>query len=548
MDRLLDYLNESPTIFYILKKDGGCWKLEYVTNNVVKIYGKSAEDFLKGRYFYEDFIHKVDLKKFKEEASKISKLKTNEFTYEPYRIINNRNIVWVNHTTKIIRDSNGKPCYYYGYITDITKQKELNIKLSSTTNILDSIFNNSFNFIVLLDNKGKLLKANNTSLKIINKKEEEVLGMYFWKLPWWEHYMEKELELLRDEINTVNKGICLKNHKFYYNTKGDKIYIDFSYSPVFDNEKNVCYILCEGHDITQAINTQKKLDQYVKIINDNVYISISDVDGNIINLSDAYCRLTGYSKDELIGKKHSIFKHPDSDSKIFTELWDTISRGRLWKGEHKNIKKDGTTFWVENSITPNFDEFNKIIAYTSIYNDITDKKEISQLLVTDYLTKIHNRRYFNDIFDLELRRAQRKHENFILIILDIDYFKQYNDTYGHDAGDKALIKVATKLKNTLNRANDFVFRLGGEEFGIITSKLNEPDVKELNKKILNCISDLMIENTGSEVSKYLTLSLGVVIVEPDTNLIQNEIYKLADLALYEAKRKGRNQAVIFDKN
>ncbi|PLY05319.1 MAG: hypothetical protein C0625_14930 [Arcobacter sp.] len=544
MEKVLQYLNASPTVFFILKKINGLWELEYVTDNVIKIYGKTADDFLKRKYYHSDFIHKVDLKRFNQEASSISKIEEDEFTYEPYRIVKGSQIIWLNHTTKIIRDKNGDVNAYYGYLTDITKQKQLYNELSNTSNILDSIFNNSFNFILLLDNKGKLLKANQTSLQIVGLEEKNVIGKYFWNLPWWSYYSEKEKESLIKDISLISLGSTLKEHKYYFNTLNKRIEVDFCFSPVFDDEGNVTYILCEAHDITQSINTQKKLDQYINIVNEHVYISISDLNGRVVNISDAYCKLTGYLRDELMGKNHNIFKHPDNDDQTFVELWETITKGRLWKGEHKNIKKDGSFFWVENSITPNFDEKGNITGYTSIYNDITDKKEISELLITDYLTKIYNRRHFNTMFNLELKRSHRDKNNFVLMILDIDYFKQYNDTYGHAAGDIALEKVANTLKYTLNRAEDFVFRLGGEEFGVITSKVNINGVKILANRLKESIQNLNIKHESSVVCNYLSISIGIKIVEPTSKLSQNDIYKLADKSLYKAKEEGRNKLVI----
>ncbi|WP_072680609.1 diguanylate cyclase [Arcobacter sp. LA11] len=548
MNKLLHYLNESPTVFFILKKDDGLWELEYVTDNVINIYGKTSEDFLNKKYHHEDFIHKVDLKKFNDEASKISRIEGDTFNYTPYRVLKGSMTSWISHTTKIIRDEDGKPKFYYGYITDITDQKNLNEKLNNVNTVLDSIFNNSFNLILLLDNRGKLIKANETSLEIAGYKEQDVINRYFWDLPWWNYCTSEEKDILREEINIVKMGSSLKNNKHYYDTTGQKIEVDFCFSPVFDRDLNVTHILCEAHDITQSKNIQKRLDQYMRIVNDNVYITISDLTGKIVNVSDAYCKLTGYLRDELIDKKHSIFRHPDTEGYVFKELWSTINKGRLWKGEHKNRKKDGSTFWVENSITPNLDENGNITGYTSIYNDITDKKEISELLITDYLTKIYNRRHFNDIFEIELKRARRDQENFILMVLDIDYFKQYNDTYGHDAGDKALQLVANSLKYTLNRAHDFVFRLGGEEFGIITSKIGISGVKTLANKLKQSIENLEIEHKGNKVSNFITISIGTKIVSPESVLNQNDIYKLADNALYEAKDFGRNRAVISKKD
>jgi len=417
MSKLIEYLNQSPTVFFILKKTK-TWELEYVTENVVNIYGHKAKRFLEKEISHEDFIHKDDLQNFINEAKQVSRCQSNEFVYKPYRIVRGNDIVWVNHITKIIRDDKGNPSYYFGYLTDIT-------------------------------------------------------------------HME---------------------------------------------------------------NTKRNLEEYISIVNENVLISRTDTKGVINHVSDAYCKFTGYLKEELIGKTHSLLKHPDNSKETFSALWNTIKKGNPWKGEIKNIKKDGTVFWVENSINADLDEEGNIIGYTSIYYDITDKKEISELLITDFLTKIYNRRHFNTVFDLELKRSIRHKKSFVLMILDIDFFKQYNDTYGHDAGDKVLSTVALALKNTLKRSEDFVFRLGGEEFGIITSSIDKEGLFILARKLRQSIHNLQIEHSQSNTDKYLTISIGMKLINYDSALCQNDIYKLADEALYKAKEGGRNKAILCTKD
>lgn len=540
MDNLLHYLNQSPTVFFILKKDTN-WRLEYVTNNVLDIYGHKAQDFLDNKIRHEDFIHKDDLNNFLFQRVQVSKTENDEFIYKPYRIVKNNQVIWVSHITKIIRNENGDISHYYGYITDITAEKQLYNQLELTENILDTIFNNSFNSIVLLDRDSKILKINDTSLHILNQKESAVIGKKLSSLSWWKDSTRQNIDL---EVSIAAQGTSLQNKKVYIDGDNNERFVDFSYTPIFDDNSEVIYIACEGHDITQAELTRKSLEQYVKIVNENILISIADKDGFIVDLSDAYSKFTGYSKKELIGKKHNIFKHPENDEYIFRELWETILKGRIWKGEHQNIKKDGSMFWVENSITPNVNDDGNIVGFTSIYNDITDKKEISKLLITDYLTKIYNRRHFNTTFDIELKRNKRDSKNLILMILDIDYFKQYNDTYGHDAGDKVLHEVAQALKYTLKRSHDFVFRLGGEEFGIITSGIDLAGIEVLSNSLRHSIEHLEIEHKASDVNEFLTISIGVKMVECTSILSQNDIYQLADKALYKAKNKGRNTAVI----
>ncbi len=225
-------------------------------------------------------------------------------------------------------------------------------------------------------------------------------------------------------------------------------------------------------------------------------------------------------------------------------MWSTILKGYIWKGEHLNIKKDGSEIWVENTITPNFDENKNIVGFTSLYNDITDKKKIAQISITDFLTSLYNRRHFNAIFELELKRAKRDNKNFVLMILDIDFFKQYNDTYGHDKGDEVLKNISLALKDTLKRASDYIFRLGGEEFAIITSDIQYIGLVRLCNRLLKSVSDLKIEHRSSSINDFVSISIGAKIIKSNSAFSETKIFKLADNALYEAKELGRNKAVI----
>jgi diguanylate cyclase (GGDEF)-like protein/PAS domain S-box-containing protein len=297
-------------------------------------------------------------------------------------------------------------------------------------------------------------------------------------------------------------------------------------------------------DITEYQKTKKNLNQYFNIINENVLICVTDTKGKILDVSNAYCKLTGYKKEELINHTHRILKHPDSKEN-YRDLWETINQGAIWKGEHQNIKKDGSSFWVENSITPNYDDNHNIIGFTSIYNDITDKKKIIELSITDHLTKLYNRRHFNYIFDIELKRAKREQHSFALMILDIDYFKQYNDSYGHIEGDNILVNISKAIKDSLKRPQDFSFRIGGEEFAIITTNCTKDGLEKLIDKIFNAIENLNIEHKSSKVKNNISISMGIKYFEKiPLELNQNTIFKEADDLLYEAKENGRDRYII----
>lgn len=295
-------------------------------------------------------------------------------------------------------------------------------------------------------------------------------------------------------------------------------------------------------------NLQRELNNSLKIMDEYVISSITDENGVITNASNAMCKISGYSREELVGKCHSLLKHEDMSEKFFEDLWKTIQSGKTWKGEMKNLKKNGDVYWVDTVITPNKDLNGNVIGYSSVRYDITNKKKVELLSITDQLTGLYNRRHFNEVFQLEIKNSIRQELKLSFLMLDIDYFKQYNDTYGHQLGDEALISVSSQLKQTLLRYNDFVFRLGGEEFGIVISTDKCEDTIAIAEKVRKAIFALKIEHSASKASDVLSISIGVICVDfakkENYNYTMDDLYKLADDELYRAKEGGRNRVSV----
>jgi diguanylate cyclase (GGDEF)-like protein len=164
--------------------------------------------------------------------------------------------------------------------------------------------------------------------------------------------------------------------------------------------------------------------------------------------------------------------------------------------------------------------------------------------VTDGLTKLYNRAYFDVIFDKMTAISREYNSNSAFIMIDIDFFKQYNDTYGHDKGDEVLKAFARTLKQYFNRELEYVFRLGGEEFGVIMFDTDEKIVRSCLDGIMAALADLKIPHEKNQASKYVTASMGVIIVTPNTTKIPRELYKEADQKLYQSKQNGRNRYTI----
>lgn len=289
----------------------------------------------------------------------------------------------------------------------------------------------------------------------------------------------------------------------------------------------------------------KELKRYIEIIDKNVITSKTDTKGIITYASHAFCEVSGYTKEELIGKPHNIVRHQDTPQEIFKDMWETLEKGGVWSGEVKNLKKDGGHYWVDVTISPLFDDGGKTKEYVAIRHDVTIQKELESTLDkltemtirshTDALTGLHNRNKLNEAINSEIARSVRYGKPFSLAIMDVDHFKSINDTYGHLEGDFVLKEIAKIISNK-TRKSDVVGRWGGEEFLIIFIDSTIENAKNKCDKIRHWIE---LHDYG--IVPRVTASFGVAgYCNGDT--IESLIAR-ADKALYVAKETGRNKIV-----
>ncbi|WP_457749032.1 sensor domain-containing diguanylate cyclase [Sulfurimonas sp.] len=229
------------------------------------------------------------------------------------------------------------------------------------------------------------------------------------------------------------------------------------------------------------------------------------------------------------------------------EVKATLQEKKNLEGELKYTQKDGRETWFQESIMPILDDDGKKIGEVIVRYDITEKKKFEKMSITDPLTELYNRRYFNKVLTREIKRSQRDQTHLALLMIDVDYFKKYNDSYGHKAGDNVLIAIANSLKNSSKRASDFVFRLGGEEFAILFNIENETKAFAFAELVRKNIQALQIPHSNSKISKYITISIGLLVVDFKNEMVdENGFYTMADDALYQAKAAGRNQVIMHE--
>lgn len=290
-------------------------------------------------------------------------------------------------------------------------------------------------------------------------------------------------------------------------------------------------------DVNRGLQRKnEELERLHDVMSRYVPISKTDAQGVITYANEALCEMTGYPHEELMGRSHSILRHPDTDELVYSRLWRTIAAGSVWSDVLQNRKKDGVPYWVNVHIHPDYDSNGRKTGYTAIYENITDKIKLEKLASTDSLTKIYNRNKFNEVLSRRLLEIKRYDETFSLILCDLDHFKEVNDVYGHKYGDKVLQKFVAVARQGL-RKSDFFARWGGEEFVIL---LPHTELKEAQQTALK-IKELL-ENTIFESIAKITASFGVTEVRADDS--EATLFERVDKAMYRAKAEGRNRISV----
>ena len=322
--------------------------------------------------------------------------------------------------------------------------------------------------------------------------------------------------------------------------------LSFLQEPIYD-EDDIIFMADSAALTLNKTQKDKRNASLLNTINESVITSSTNKQGIITYVSDAFIDISGFERKDLIGNTHNVVRHPDMSSDVFADMWKHITAAQTWHGEVKNRTKDGGYYWVDVTITPDLDFYGNILGYTAIRQDITAKKLVEEISITDALTGIYNRRHFDHTLTLHLDLAKRDKKNLVFVLIDIDHFKQYNDTYGHQDGDTALIATAKALNSMMKRPNDFAFRIGGEEFGLLFDAKNLDDAVSFANLARETVEALKINHSGNSASKFLTISMGMFFFNPEKDSLdikEEEIYNKADKALYEAKESGRNKLVV----
>lgn len=307
------------------------------------------------------------------------------------------------------------------------------------------------------------------------------------------------------------------------------------------------------HDITERKAAEDEMRIAAITFETSEAIVVTDVNGTIMRVNDAFSRVTGYSAAEMIGKNMRVLKSGKHPAEFFREMWATIARDGCWSGEIWNKRKNGDIYPEWLNIRSVKDGAGQNTHYVGSFNDISDRKEseasIMQLAFYDHLTALPNRRLLLDRLWHAQAASERSRTFGAMMFLDLDNFKTVNDTMGHGAGDLLLIEAARRIQAAI-RDTDTVARFGGDEFIILLEGLDTSQeraaeqAKTVGDKLLSVLGEPYDLN-GKEVNCSVSIGMNLFLGrETDSD----ELLKQADVAMYQAKKSGRNAQSFFDRN
>ncbi|HEX5330645.1 sensor domain-containing phosphodiesterase [Sulfuricurvum sp.] len=278
----------------------------------------------------------------------------------------------------------------------------------------------------------------------------------------------------------------------------------------------------------------KMLDQYKMVLDESSIVSKTNKKGIITYVNDEFCKVSGFSREELIGKSHNIGRHPDNSKTLFKDLWKTIKAGKVWKNTFKNKTKDGNEYYVKSVIAPIFDDEGKIVEYISARKDVSElikKDEIIQRQLKDPLTHLKNRTaLLNDL--------ENSGDEVILMLVNIDRFSTINDYFGYQIGDELLKLFASRLIDTTVHSQ--LYRISGDEFAIIcVDRTFDDELRDHAIDHINKLENFKYNIAGYDIS--INVSGGVA------HATYSDVYNLAHMALKEAKEL-QEKLIFFNDN
>jgi diguanylate cyclase (GGDEF)-like protein/PAS domain S-box-containing protein len=431
-----------------------------------------------------------------------------------------------------------------GLCFDVTAYQDGEAEAEQSARHMIALLQQTRLIAVVLDTQGRVQFSNGGLCRLLDYGGAELMDCRLFE----QHLADRD----RDLLATLYPGGTQNPHfptefesELCTHTKEPR-YVSWHTVLLRDISGRIKSTILIGDDVTQLRLTEQQFSLSSKIFEATHHaMVITDLGGTIVAVNNAFTMLTGYSEAEALGRNPSLLQSGRHDQAFYRQLWEQLVATGYWHGDIWDRRKDGRIYPKYLSISVIKDGAGKPTHYAGLFCDISERKTVEErldyLAHYDALTGIPNRCLLLDRLEQEAERSTRQQTKLGLLYLDLDHFKQVNDSLGHAAGDELLKEVALRLK-TCVRAVDTVARLGGDEFVVLISDIKEhDDLARVSTKMLNA---LMVPCKIEGESVLASPSIGISIYPDDCSDV-HDLLKHADTAMYRVKQSGRGFYKFF---
>ena len=408
----------------------------------------------------------------------------------------------------------------------------------------ETVLHNLADGVICFDRQGRVILFNRVAVEIFGYSAAELINNDITVL----FSKKSESEDCISVSSLIASGVGNTNHIVQdligRRKDGGFCYMDLSVSEM--ELGGVSLFIGIMHDITERHRSERELSLASKVFeNMGEAIGVTDADNNYISINPAFTRITGYTPEEVIGKNPRFMSSGRQDNVFYERFWETLNTTGYWQGELWDRRKNGEEYPKWLSIVAVKDAKERLQNHIAVFSDISERKasdeRINYMAHFDALTALPNRVLLHDRLLQAITKAPRHRKKVAVLFLDLDRFKNINDTLGHSFGDLLLQSVAERLTASV-RSSDTVSRLGGDEFIVILHDLGETSHAAIAaQKIIDSLSNRFLIR---ELELHTTVSIGISIF-PDDGMANEELISNADVAMYRAKEIGRNNYQFF---
>jgi len=450
----------------------------------------------------------------------------------PIRLQTNQSITWESTSITEFQELTENIQHIAEIIRAIFQEQELEYR---------SIFDQTDEALIVVEKANRQIKdANPNAEKLFNRDRDQMLLTPIDTILDIHDYtaIEELLNQNSTNITNIRYPMQLKNQD------GKILFLEAN--PILVSIKQRLLIFLIIKDVSSRLANEKRQFLSAKVFeNTEEGIVITDEEENIIQVNQAFSRITGYAPEDVIGKRPNMLKSDRHAEDFYINMKNSYQKNGSWRGEIWNRRKDGQTYAEWLTINAVYDNRGRISNYIGIFIDITEPKQaqerINKLAYFDILTGLPNRVHFKERLEHTISRYRRTQKAFSLFFIDLDNFKSVNDTLGHLAGDRLIKTVAERILQ-ITRDDDSLARLGGDEFTLIAEEAENIDKASIiaNKMLAVIQEPLKLE--GTEI--FLTTSIGICFF-PDDGTTVDDLMRNADTAMYRAKDLGKNNFEFF---